>query len=53
MLFLAGHVANEAKEGRCCPSMPKGPTLKRHFTTEDNIEGVDRAMQLHARAITY
>jgi hypothetical protein len=32
--------------------MPKGPTLKRHVTTEDQLEGVDRAMQLHARAIT-
>jgi hypothetical protein len=32
--------------------MPKGPTLKRHITAKDKHEGVDRAMQLHARAIT-
>jgi hypothetical protein len=52
MLVLAGQVANEAKEDRCCPSMPKGPTLKRHVTTQDKLEGVDRAMHLYARTIT-
>jgi hypothetical protein len=51
-LVLAGHVENEAKEGRCCPNIPKSPTVKRHITTKDKPEGVDRAMQLHARAIT-
>jgi hypothetical protein len=52
MLVLTGHVANEAKEGRCCPSMPKAPTLERYVTTQDKLEGVDHAMQLYARAIT-
>jgi hypothetical protein len=33
--------------------MPKGPTLKRHITTNDKLEDVDRAMQLHSRTITY
>jgi hypothetical protein len=52
MLVLAGHVANEAKEGIYSPSMPNGHTMKRHITTQDKLEGVDRAMQLHALAIT-
>jgi hypothetical protein len=33
--------------------MPKGPTLKRHITTNDKLEDVDRAMQLHSRTIKY
>jgi hypothetical protein len=33
--------------------MPKGPTMKRHITTNVKLEDVDRAMQLHSRTITY
>jgi hypothetical protein len=32
--------------------MPKGPTLKRHVTIQYKLEGVDRAMELHAWNIT-
>jgi hypothetical protein len=53
VLVVAGHVANETKENVCCPSMPKGPTLKRHITANDKLEDVDRAMQLHSRTIAY
>jgi hypothetical protein len=52
VLVVAGHVANETKENICCPSMPKGPTLKRHITTNDKLEDIDRAMQVHSLTIT-
>jgi hypothetical protein len=33
--------------------MPKGPTLKRHITTNDKLDGVHRAMLIHSRTSTY
>jgi hypothetical protein len=53
VFVVASHVANETKESMCCPSMPKGPTLKRHITTIDKLEDVGGIMQLHSRTITY
>jgi hypothetical protein len=48
---MVDQVANEPKESICYPSMPKGPTMKRHTTAKDKLEGVVRAMQLHARVV--
>jgi hypothetical protein len=53
VLVVTGHVANKTKESICCPIMPKGPTLKRHTTTNDKLEDVDRAVQLLSRTIAY